>query len=114
MKQKMIAISKVGVHTVLTPQESITYMNCDEMENSFQEALGKTQGIFILDFNKAPFMDSMALELLLRVQECIKERGSQLKIVGLTALCKDIFTATRLINQLHVYPGIPEAIRETS
>ena len=65
----------------------------------------------ILDFKSVPFMDSRALEILLRINVTLKQRGSVLKIIGLSAVCRDILTATRLINVFHAYEYIHKAIR---
>ncbi len=108
-----IAVTKVGVHTLLTPQESITHQNCAEFEASLHEALERNQTAIILDCKGVGHVDSMALELLLKFQETAKMRGCQLKFVGFNAVCRDILIATRLINQFLVYADVQEAIKET-
>jgi anti-anti-sigma factor len=113
MTQPKIAITNVGSHTVLALGESVTYQNCAEFEASIQKVIGGNQIAIIFECKGVNFLDSKALEMLLRIQEVIKERGRQMKIVGLNATCQDILIATRLINQFHTYQEIQEAIRET-
>jgi hypothetical protein len=48
---------------------------------------------------------------LVRMHEELKMRGGVQKIIGLNTVCRDILDATRLINFLHVFNDINEAIR---
>jgi anti-anti-sigma factor len=114
MTQPKITVAKVGTHTVVALLESITYQNYAEIEARLQAVIGRNQIALILECKEIGYLDSTALEMLLRMQEVLNERGCQMKIVGLNAVCRDILTATRLINQLHVYVDMQEAIRETS
>jgi anti-anti-sigma factor len=114
MTQPKISVAKVGTHTVVSLLESITYQNCADIEARLQAVIGRNQIALILECKEVGYLDSTALEMLLRTQETLQDRGCQLKIVSLNAVCRDILIATRLINQLHVYPDMQEAIRETS
>jgi anti-anti-sigma factor len=114
MTQPKMSVAKVGTHTVMSLLESITYQNCAEIEARLQAVIGRNQIALILECKDVGYLDSTALEMLLRMQEVLKERGCQMKIVSLNAVCRDILLATRLINQVHVYPNVQEAIRETS
>jgi len=114
MTPSKIAVTKVGAHTVVALRESITYQNCAEIEARLQAVIGRNQIALILECKEVGYLDSAALEMLLRAQEVLKERGSQMKIVNLNAVCRDILVATRVINQIHVYQGVQEAVRETS
>jgi anti-anti-sigma factor len=114
MTQPKIAVTKVGSHTVLALGDCITYQNCEELEAHIRKIIGGNHSAIIFDCKGVSFLDSKALEMLLRIQEAIKEQGRQMKIVGLNAVSRDILIATRLINQFHTYPDMKEAIRETS
>ena len=105
-----ISIAKVGTRTVLAPRESLTYETCEELETTFDECLNDQRADIILDCKAVTFMDSEALELLVRMHEELRNHGSVLKIITLNDVCRDIFVATRLIH-LHVYEDIHEAIR---
>ena len=106
------AITQLGNHTVITVKEPITYQNCKELEDCIQGAAGKSQTAIILECKAVGYVDSGALEMLLRLQEKVRERGMQLKIVSLNAVCRDIMIVTRLINQFTVYANVQEAIKE--
>ncbi len=113
MTEPTTGITKLGPHTILPMQESITQENSAEIEARLQGVIEKSACTIILDFKETGFLDSAALEMLLRMQQAVTERGCRMKIVGLNAVCRDILISTRLINQFQVYPGLQEAVRET-
>jgi anti-anti-sigma factor len=114
MTQPKMTVMNFGSRTVLALGESITHQNCAEYEASIQNVIGGNQNTLIVECKGVSFLDSKALEMLVRIQEAIKERGRQMKIVGLNAVCHDILIATRLINHFHTYRDMQEAMRETS
>jgi anti-sigma B factor antagonist len=105
-----ISIAKVGSRTVLTPKRSITYENREEIQATIEECIQQQRSDIILDCKAVGYMDSEALELLVRMHEELRDQGNRLKIIGLNEVCRDIFVATRLIH-LHVYQDIHEAIK---
>lgn len=105
-----ISIAKVGTRAVLAPKNSLTYENCGDLETTFNECINQQKSDIILDCKAVIFIDSEALELLVRMHEELRNRGNILKIIGLNDVCRDIFLATRLVH-LHVYEDIHEAIR---
>lgn len=105
-----ISIAKVGTRTVLAPKESLTYENCKDLEATFEECISQEKTDIILDCKAVAYMDSEALELLVRMHEELRNRGNRFKIIGLNDVCTDIFVATRLIH-LYVYEDIHEAIK---
>jgi anti-anti-sigma factor len=113
MRASKTPVTQLGNHTVITVKEPITYLNCKELEDYIQGAIGKSQIAVILECKAVGYIDSAGLEMLLRLQKNAEERGMQLKIVGLNALCRDIMHVTRLINQFAVYANVHEAMKET-
>lgn len=105
-----ISISRVGSRTVIAPKESLTYENREKLQDTFDECLSQQRSDIILDCKAVGYMDSEALELLVRLHEELRNQGNRLKIIGLNEVCRDIFFATRLIH-LYVYEDIHEAIR---
>jgi anti-anti-sigma factor len=108
------SIMQLGHHTVITLKEPINHQNCKELEAFVLGAIGKNHLTVILVCEEVSYLDSAALEMLLHLQEAIKERGNPLKLVGLNELCRDIMVVTRLINHFNVYSSVPDAIKETS
>lgn len=111
-KQKSkIGIKKVGASSVVNPGESLTYQNCEELENLIKGLVSQNQTRIILDCKNTPFIDSKGLELLLQLHKDLKNRGGAIKITALNAVCRDILLSTRLINVFFVYEDIAEALR---
>lgn len=106
----LIATTNVGSSMVLTPRDSLIDKNCEALETFLSELLTQQKTDIILDCKSVSFLDSKALELLLRTHEELKNRGGVLKIVGLNAVCQDILFATRLINVLNVFDDIHKAV----
>ena len=113
MTKLKLPVTKIGSHTVLSLTESITFQKCAELEAGIKEVTKTSQKGIILDCKGVSFMDSAALEMLLRLQGNFKEQGCMLKLIALNALCRDILTVTRLTNQIHVYADLKEATRES-
>jgi anti-anti-sigma factor len=103
---------QLGHNTVITLKEPINHQNCKELEASVLGESGKNHLAIILECTEVSYLDSAALEMLLRLQDSVKERGGLVKLAGLNELCRDIMIVTRLINQFNVYPSVQEAIKE--
>jgi len=99
-----------GSRTVLAPESSITHENCHELEESIDDAVKKNKTEIILDCKNVPFLDSAALELLVKTHDEMSNKRGALKIAGLNAVCRDILMATRVINLLNIYDDIHKAI----
>lgn len=114
MTPTKIGTARVSSRTILAPKKSLTYQNCEELETMFNDSLSQHKTEIILDFKAVSFMDSDALELLLRLHEELGNRGGRLKIIGLNAVCRDILNATRIIGVLNVYEDIHQAVKGVS
>ncbi len=106
----VISIAKAGNRTILVPQDSLTYNNCEQLEATFNECISQQRINIILDCRAVHLMDSEALELLVRMHDEMRNLGGTLKIIGLNEVCRDTLIATRLI-YLDIYEDIHEAIR---
>ena len=111
MTPPTMRITKVGSETVLAPKGPLTYQNCGELETIFNECMSQHKPDIILNCKDVSFIDSEALELLVRMDETLKKQGGMLKIINMAETCRDILFATRLIKVFHVYNNINEAIR---
>jgi anti-anti-sigma factor len=111
IKLSKINTTKVGNHRVLSPKGYVTWENCDAIEVKVRDLIDQNKPWIIVDFKSVSFMDSRALEVLLRINAALKQQGSMLKIIGLNSVCQDILVTTRLIHVFHVYGDIHQAIR---
>ena len=100
-----------GARTILTPKEPLTHQNCKELEAMLNEAIDQHKTEIILDCKAVSYMDSAGLELLVQVEENVRQRGGIMKIVAVNDVCKDTLVATRLITVFPIYENIHEAIR---
>lgn len=105
---------QLGNHNIITLKEPISHQNCKELETFVLGAIEKCHLSVILECKEVGYLDSAALEMLLRLQDAVREQGSIMKLVGINELCRDILIVTRLINQFNVYSSVQEAVRETS
>ena len=101
-----------GSRTILPLKDSVTHQNCAELEASIRELMDSNKTEIILDCRALTFLDSEALELLVKMHEEANHRGSELKLISLNKVCSDILIATRLMNILNVYKDIHGAIKK--
>jgi len=101
-----------GIRTILSMKNAVTHQNCEELEAAYEEAVNSGKTEIILDCQALMFLDSEALELIVRMHEELRNRGGALRLIALNDVCKDILVATRLINALHIYKDIHGAIRK--
>lgn len=109
---RQAAASGGSIRTILPLEEAVTHRNCADLEAAYEEAVNNNKTEIILDCQALTFLDSAALELMVRMHEDLKNRGGALRLVGLNDVCRDILVATRLINLFHIYKDIHGAIRK--
>jgi len=114
MTPTKIGPAGAGFRAILAPNESLTYQNCEELETMFTASLSQHKTEIILDCKSVSFMDSEALELLLRFHEELRNLGGRLKIIGLNAVCRDILAATRISSVINVYEDMHQALKGVS
>ena len=101
-----------GSRAILPLKNAVTHQNCAELEKAFQECIDNNKTEIILDCRALTFLDSEALELLIRMHEDADSHGCELKLISLNKVCSDILVATRLMNILNVYKDIHGAIKK--
>jgi anti-anti-sigma factor len=110
-KTSKISIARVGNHMVITLRGSLTHETCDPLETKVNDLIQHKKQWVIMDFKSVPFIDSRALEALLRVNAALNQHGGALKLIGLGPVCWDILIVTRLINIFQTFEDIHQAIR---
>jgi anti-anti-sigma factor len=106
--------TNISGRTVLMPEGSITHEECHKIEKEIDDAIQQNKVDIILDCKHVSFLDSAALESLVKIHNKLKDRGGILKIVRLNDICRDILIVTQIINALFVYKDIHEAMRNTA
>ncbi len=106
-----IGIMKMGSSMVLTPKDSLTYKECEDLDNLFGTIMNQNPASIVLNLKSIEYMDSAALEQLLKMHAALKKNGSRLKLIELNQVCRDILLSTRLINVFHAYQDMQEALK---
>lgn len=101
----------IGSNVVLVLKEALTYKNCEDLEKIFNKLISQNKIRIICDMKAVSFLDSMALQLLLTMNDTLKDRGGSLRLFGLNSVCHDTFVATRLINVFQVYLDLQNVLR---
>jgi len=114
MKRPNMGPGKGGSMGFLSPKNYMTHQNRDGLYSEFTQCLSQSKTEIILDCKSVSYMDSEGLELLVRMNDETKKREGTLKVINLNPVCRDILIATRLINTLHVYKDMREAIKGRS
>lgn len=101
----------IGSNVVLVLKEALTYKNCEDLEKEFNKLINQNKNRIICDMKAVSFLDSMSLQLLLTMNETLKNNGGSLRLFGLNSVCQDTLIATRLINVFHVYLDLQNVLR---
>ena len=65
-----------------------------------------------LDFSKVGFIDSTGLGILISLMRDLRERGRQLRLVGLSGETRSIFEITRLYKVFELSETVEQALQE--
>jgi anti-anti-sigma factor len=66
---------------------------------------------FVVDFEKASFIDSEGLETLLWIKRRCEDLFGQIKLVNLDENCKKIFEMTRLEHRFECHTDLTQALK---
>ena len=66
---------------------------------------------FVVGMEEVPYMDSAAVEGMLEVAETLQSRGVRLKLVGVTATCREIFEITGFSDHFQFFESVEDAVR---
>ncbi len=106
-----IEVSEVGGRTILVPAGALTHENCGTLRNAVTRVDKGRQGDVVLNLERVSLIDSEGLEALLEIHNDLERGGQALKLIGLNEVCKDILVVTRLLNVLHVYNDLHDAVQ---
>jgi anti-anti-sigma factor len=67
----------------------------------------------VLNLRDVPFLDSVALEYLLDLQERLAQRMGQVRLVKCHPDARKIFEVTRLEASFEIFQDVPEALKAT-
>jgi anti-anti-sigma factor len=83
-----------------------------ELRKAVEEQIDQNHLVeFVVDFEKAGFIDSEGLEMLLWLKRRSEELFGQVKLVGLDENCRKILEVTRLEHRFECHPDLTAALR---
>lgn len=89
------------------PQE-ISELHVDALKLAFQSV---PRAAIVLDLEGTEMIDSAGLELLLDLQDSLRERGGELKIATSNHVNRKILEITRLDREFEVFDAVLDAVR---
>ena len=95
----------------MAPSGALTHENCGTLRNAVLRADQGRKGDVVLNFERVSLVDSEGLDTLHAIHSELESAGRALKLICLNDVCKDIFVVTRLLNVLHVYNDLHDAVQ---
>lgn len=107
----MFEFESQGAVEVVTPQVALNHENVEQLSAAFNDKSFAGQPMVVLDLSHVPLVDSAGLELLIDIQQQLRDSAGFLKLAGLTQLCADIFRVTGLTERFETYDDTKAAVR---
>jgi anti-sigma B factor antagonist len=102
----------VGDICVVEIEGEIDAEHSPQLKRSLAKAQEEKAKNFILDINKVSFLDSTGLGVMISLMRNLKEKGGELRLVGLQDEVRSIFEITRLYKVFHINSTVEDAIRD--
>jgi anti-anti-sigma factor len=106
-----VATSKEGAVTVLKPTGSIIAGELNELEQQLDNSYRNWTKRIVVNMSEVTYIDSGGLEMLLKFQRQLEERGMKLKLSGLNEITQKIFDLTRLSRSFEIFADTNGAVR---
>jgi anti-anti-sigma factor len=102
---------QVGTVDVFTPVGALVYEDAEEFCKLLLERLCSPNPRVVLSLQEVPYMDSTALEGLLDATDDLAERAMSLKLVNVTATCREILELTGLAGRFRFFTDVQDAVK---
>lgn len=97
---------------VMTLVSDFTSAETEAMRKQVEQLIEKKQIVdFVVDFEKAGFVDSEGLETLLWLKRKAEDLFGQVKLANLDENCRKILEITRLEHRFECHPDLPAALK---
>jgi anti-anti-sigma factor len=100
-----------GAVLVIRPTGPVAGADAEQFGQRLLEALKETRGRYVLDASAVPFVDSKALEALVRVNEAMYATGQAMKVCGLNDTLRQVLRVTGLARLFEQFEGVSAAVR---
>ena len=81
-----------------------------ELRKEINDLVGKGKKELLLNLTRVSFIDSSGIGEIVRGYTTVQKHGGKLKILGLQAKVRDLFTITRLITIFETFENEKEAV----
>jgi anti-anti-sigma factor len=97
---------------VMTLEADLTAAECGEIRKYIEQLIEKKQIVdFVVDFEKAGFIDSEGLETLLWLKRKAEDLFGQVKLAAIDENCRKILEITRLEHRFECHTDLPGALK---
>jgi anti-anti-sigma factor len=97
---------------VATPEADFIGAEAIELRKHIEQVIETKQIVdFVIDFEKAGFIDSEGLETLLWLKRKAEDLFGQVKLTGLDENCRKILEITRLEHRFECHAELPGALK---
>ena len=106
----MFRLHKQGTVKVISGTEPLNLETVKQATQVCSEAANDGQPRLVFDLRAVPLIDSAGLELLLDTRDRCRAARGALHLAAPNALCLDILTATRTIDQFGIFDTTLSAV----
>lgn len=103
--------SQIGTVEVLAPQGVLTDEDATEFSDVLNERLSGANPRLIVSLQEVPYMDSLALDGLVKAADDMIDRGARLKLVAVSPTCREILELTGLAGRFQFFEDPNDAVR---
>ena len=102
---------QVGTVDVLTPIGALVDQDAQNFIEQLLQRLQSPTPRVVVAMQEVPYMDSAALEGLLKAGEELNDRASSLKLANVTQTCREIFELTGLAGRFRFFKDVQDAVK---
>jgi anti-anti-sigma factor len=102
---------KVGTVDVFKPIGAIVDQDAEKFTRTLLDRLDADNARVVLLLDDTPYIDSVALEGLLKASEELADRASRLTLAGVTHTCREILELTGLAERCRFFNDVGDAVK---
>ncbi len=102
---------EIGTVEVLSPQGVLADDDAEEFSNLLNQRLDGPNPRVAVSLREVAYMDSVALDGLVAAADSLIHRGSRLKLVAVSATCREILELTGLSGRFQFFEDPNDAAR---
>ena len=102
---------QVGTVEVLAPQGALSEDDAEEFSSLLRDRLAGANPRVAVSLQAVPYLDSVALNGLAEAADEMIDRGGRLKLVAVSATCREILELTGLAPRFQFFENPQDAVR---